>query len=83
MPCPHGHNSSFDCPECSRRPHDFHIRYPDPPGQFFTRLDFGLNERIDASDPDNIHLNYDLNGAKREFSNKALGDAHYIPLFKK
>lgn len=48
-------------------------------------LGFGLQERYDFSGHGGTgpHLNYDLIGAKKEFSIKALGDAHYIDLFKK
>ncbi|MCC7574790.1 hypothetical protein KO361_04320 [Candidatus Woesearchaeota archaeon] len=41
----------------------------------------GLQERYDFSQHDStIHINYDLFGAKKDFSAKALGDAHKIDL---
>jgi len=41
----------------------------------------GLQERYDFSEHDDtVHINYDLLGAKKDFSAKALGDAHKIDL---
>ena len=48
-------------------------------------LGFGLQERYDFSGHGGTepHLNYDLLGANKKFSKDALGDAHYMDLFKK
>lgn len=48
-------------------------------------LGFGLQERYDFSGHGGTepHLNYDLLGAKKDFSLEALGNAHFMDLFKR
>jgi hypothetical protein len=55
------------------------------PGNIRQDMNVGLQERYDFSGHNGTepHLNYDLLGAKRDFILEALGNAHYMDLFKK
>jgi hypothetical protein len=50
-------------------------------GNIRLNLGYGLQERYDFSKHDGtVHINYDLIGAKKRFTEEALGDAHKIDL---